>query len=138
MEPVEWGLLAIAALMAKQSLETTSDTVTKEVLKAVFARLKPLGERLSQASLTVLGTRVQQQLPEGEDPFEHPVQLVDIVATERDNPEMAALIEEVQAQLPSLEIRIDRRKQQGIVINDQGTAHFHQAIDQHFSWSSTS
>lgn len=35
MEPVEWGLLAIAALMAKKSLETTSDTVTHDIDYAI-------------------------------------------------------------------------------------------------------
>jgi hypothetical protein len=35
MEPVEWGLLAIAALMAKKSLETTSDTVTHPIDYAI-------------------------------------------------------------------------------------------------------
>lgn len=133
MEPFEWGLLAIAALMVKKSLETTSDTITKELLKAGFAKLKSVAGQLPKPKLNALGTRVQQRFPAGKTPFDDPLLLAEIVAAEQDNPDMAAVVQDIQTQLPTLDIKFDHRKQQGIVINDKGTAHFHQAIEQTFN-----
>lgn len=136
MEPFEWGLAAIAVLMAKKSAETTGEVVTKEILTPTIAGLKAGVGKLSEPMrerVSALGMRLQQRLPQVENPFDNPVLLAEMVETETQDPEMAAVVEDVQAQLPPIEIRIDQRKQQGIVTNDSATANFHQKIEQHFS-----
>ncbi|MEB3885426.1 hypothetical protein [Lyngbya sp. CCY1209] len=36
MEPIEWGLAAIAVLMGKKACETVSESLTKEVFDATY------------------------------------------------------------------------------------------------------
>ncbi|MDC0832944.1 hypothetical protein POG22_07955 [Geitlerinema sp. CS-897] len=136
MEPIEWGLVAIAAVMLKKAAETTSETVTKDMLAAALPPVKSAATKLStqlRDRVSQFGDRVQKRLPAEANPFDNPELLAEMVEVEVEDPEMAAVVEEVEAQLPPIEIKIDRRKQQGIVINDSATANFNQKIEQNFS-----
>jgi len=136
MEPIEWGLAAIAVLMGKKACETVSESLTKEVFDATFQRLKAETVNLSgvlRGEVGQLGERVRDRFPQEANPFDDPELLEAIVVEETQDPEMDAVVKKVEQQLPPMEIKIDRRKQQGIVINDQGTQINYGKIEQNFS-----
>jgi hypothetical protein len=136
MEPIEWGLMAIGVLMLKKAGETASETLTKEAINSVLSHLKSKAVHFSgqlRGDVSVLGERVHNQFPAEMNPFDDPELLEAIVVEETQKPEVSQVVKEVENQLPKMEIKIDQRKQQGIVINDQGTANFNEKIEQNFS-----
>ena len=136
MEPLEWGLAAVGALMLKKAAETASETLTKEAISGVLPHLKLEAAKFSsqlRGDITVLGERVQEQFPAEMNPFDDPELLAEIADKETRSSQMGRVITAVEQQLPSMEIKIDQREQNGIVINDQGKANFHEKIELNFS-----
>lgn len=135
MEPIEWGLAAIIVFSVKKSGETVIERLTQGAFDAIVRRVKA-EVNLSgvlRGEVGQLGERVRDRFPQEANPFDDPELLEAIVVEETQDPEMDAVVKKVEQQLPPMEIKIDRRKQQGIVINDQGTQINYGKIEQNFS-----
>ena len=138
MEPTTLALACIVVLMAKKSAETVSEAVTKDVLEAMLPTLKTIAGQLAapvRDRVAAFGDRVAARLPAAnqENPFDDLALLEAIVVEEAADPTVAATVNEVAASLPAIEIKIDQRKQQGNVFNDQSAPVFNAPITQHFS-----
>ncbi|MFG3816919.1 hypothetical protein [Limnothrix redekei] len=138
MEPLAMGAAAIGVLMLKKSAETTSELLTKEVLEPVLPQIRTAVGALAapvRDRVAALGDRVAARLPAAnlENPFEDLTLLEAIVVEETADPAVAATVNEVVSSLPAINIKIDQRKQQGNVFNDQSAPVFNAPITQHFS-----
>ncbi len=136
MGPLELGLAGIASVMLTKAAENTGQIVSKEMLEIALPPMKSAAASLStslQTGVSLLGERLQARFPNQENPFDNPQLVAEMVQEEVQDPQLAGVVEEVERQFPPMEIKIDQRKQQGIVINDQGTANFNETIQQNFS-----
>lgn len=132
------GAVAIAVLMVKKSAETVSEVLTREVLEPLLPPIQMAVGRLvapQRDRVAALGERVAARLPAAsqDNPLGDPVLFAEIVTEEAADPAVAATVNEVVSSLPAIEIKIDQRKQQGNVFNDQSAPVFNAPITQHFS-----
>ncbi|USR91718.1 hypothetical protein NEA10_03035 [Phormidium yuhuli AB48] len=139
MGPLELGLAGIASVMLTKAAENTGQIVSKEMLEIALPPMKSAADRLSthlQNGVSLLGERLQSRFANAEDspenPFDNPQLVAQMVQEEVRDPQLATVVEEVERQFPPMNIKIDQRKQQGIVINE-GTANFNETIQQTFS-----
>jgi hypothetical protein len=138
MEPTTLALAGIVVLMVKKSAETVSEVVTKDVLEAMLPTLRTVAAQLASPvrdRVAAFGDRVAARLPAAnlENPFDDLALLEAIVVEEAADPVVAATVNEVAASLPAINIKIDQRRQQGNVFNDQSAPVFNAPITQHFS-----
>lgn len=136
MGPLELGLAGIASVMLTKAAENTGEIVSKEMLELALPPMKSAAASLSttlQNGVSLLGERLQSRFPDQDNPFDNPQLVAEMVQEEVRDPQLAGVVEEVERQFPPMEIKLDQRKQQGIVINDQGIANFNETIQQNFS-----
>ncbi|KPQ40743.1 MAG: hypothetical protein ACLFM4_14105 [Phormidium sp.] len=136
MGPLELGLAGIASVMLTKAAENTGEMVSKEMLEIALPPMKSAASSLStslQNGISLLGERLESRFPSHDNPFDNPKLVAEMVQEEVQDPQLAGVVEEVERQFPPMEIKVDQRKQQGIVINDQGSANFNQTIQQNFS-----
>ncbi|NMG58217.1 hypothetical protein E1H12_06675 [Geitlerinema sp. P-1104] len=139
MGPLELGLAGIASVMLTKAAENTGQMVSKEMLEIALPPMKSAASSLSthlQNGVSLLGERLQSRFANtdnpADNPFDNPQLVAEMVQEEVRDPQLAAVVTEVERQFPPMEIKIDQRKQQGIVINE-GTANFNETIQQNFS-----
>ncbi|OAB57500.1 hypothetical protein AY600_17735 [Phormidium willei BDU 130791] len=136
MGPLELGLAGIASVMLTKAAENTGERVSKEMLEIALPPMKSAASSLSttlQNGISLLGERLESRFPSQANPFDNPQLVAEMVQEEAKDPQLAGVVEEIERQFPPMEIKVDQRKQQGIVINDQGSANFNETIQQNFS-----
>lgn len=143
MEPFELALAAIASSdFTKKALEKgfekTVEMATEAGWPLFFKQAKNVeltGSMFGQ--LATLGNRLQPRVPDdiNANPFGDPVILAEILEPERQDPDMANIIEAIEKKLPPLppvSQQIGNRIQKGNIANDNATIEFKGNVTQTF------
>ena len=131
----ELAVVSVAAGLAVKACEKATELTVEAVWPRFLEQVQGMAiPEKWHGFLTEVGDRIQGQLPADVDnPFDNPEILAAIIAEEQEDPVVGATLNAVASQLPKIEIKTDRRQQQGIIFNDNAVQNVNEPITMNFT-----